>query len=193
MKYIKEDPTAPGSPIRPEDNQNVDQLIPKLNFYFYGASDNINCIEKCGGIYTPNMMLKKYPDQAEQIKDYYDYIWDCPIRRDSVMGFFARVPTDLPNTKGYIEGNTPVRISVTKLLKAKHPYRAYIFNLKNDPKKLHEIKIPHIDKLARMEHRWYHDFRTSKDSLFRDVPQVAIHCGTSGKVPLFACKILRGE
>jgi hypothetical protein len=193
MKHIKEDPSAPGSPVRPEDNQNIDQLIPKLNFFFYGDSSNIDNIDKQGGIYTPEAMVKKFPNQADQIKDIYKHIWDCDIKRNSVIGFFSRVPIDLPNTKGYIQNNTPVRISVTKLLKAKHPYRAYIFNLRNNPKKVHEIKTPHIDKLSKQEDRWYQDFKNSNDPYFRDVPQVAIYCGDAGMVPSFACRILRGE
>lgn len=193
MRYIKEDPSAPGSPVRPEDNQNVDQLIPKLNFFYYGDRQTINGIEKQGGIYTPQSMLDKFPDQAEEIKKIYSHIWDCNIRRNSVLAFLSRVPITLDNTKAYNDVNLPVRISVTKLLKAKQPYKAFLFNHPNDPKKLHELTIPHIDKLTKMEDRWYHEFRQSKDPYFRDVPQVAIYCGESGQVPSFACKILRGE
>jgi hypothetical protein len=193
MQYVKEDPSAPGSPIRDGDMQNVDQLIPKLNFFFYGCRNHIDNIEKQGGIYTPQMLLEKFPNQADEIKKVYSHVWDCKIKRNSVMAFLSRVPITLPNTKAYNEGNLPVRISVTKLLKSNSKYKAFLFNHPKDPKKLHELNIDQIDKLTKMEDRWYHEFRKSKDPYFRDVPQVAIYCSESGQVPSFACKILRGE
>jgi hypothetical protein len=192
QRYIKEDPTAPGSPIRAEDDQNVDQLIPKLNFFYYCGNECVGQVKKTG-ILTPASMLKQFPDRANEIKKVYEHVWSCPIKRNSVMAFFCRIPIDLPSTKRFCQINTPVRVSVTKLLRAKSPYEAYGFNFPNNPDKMIKLHTGNIDKLTKMEDRFYECFKNSKDPYFRDVPQVAIHCGDVGRVQSFACRVLTDE
>jgi len=193
MRYIKEDPSAPGSPVRQGDEPNVDHLIPKLNLFFYGDRDNIDNIEKQGGIYTPASLLKKFPDQADEIKKIYGYALKCKIKRNSVMVFMSRVPTAISKTSCYIHCNLPVRISIAKLLKAKQKYKAYLFNHPKNPDKMYELTIDQIDDLTKMEDKWFESFKNSTDPYFRDVPQIAIYCGEDGHVPSFACKVLKGE
>jgi len=174
--------------VRPEDKQNVDQLIPKSNFYFYCDVNQMDMIEEQGGIFNIDNLLKKFPNHKAQIETVYAPFINDPILRNCVMAFFGRVPERLPNTQPYIQSNTPIRISLSKLMRAKDQFKIFAINVPKYDKPAH-IRPEQIDDLIRMEDVWFKHFKASKDPYFRDVPQAAIYC-RDGFIPAFACKIL---
>jgi len=170
-----------------QDNINIDHIILKPSVYSYIRKDAIDSFPKYG-LLSPIQLIRHFPDHKEYFYNLYKRELDCPILKKCIFAFFARVPIDLPNTKDFIEENSPIRISLYKLKKSDIKYIFYGYNFP-ESMPLTKLSEDDINKLVTVEDVWYKYFQQSKDKHFRDFPQLAIY-SEEGIIPSFVCRNL---
>lgn len=175
--------------LRKDSDQNVDQLIVKPNLLAYVGRIGAENVDT-NGMMSPEVLLAKYPDHAENIKKYYEKQLADPILKKSVCAFFCRIPTMLDSGKAFTEKNAPVKVIIDKLLKSNDDFKVYIINHPSNPGQPIPVTTDQLFKMTQQEDKWFNHFKNSQDPNFRDVPQVAIYSKT-GIIPAFACKILK--
>lgn len=161
---------------------NIDQLIPRINFYIYLNKSTVFDI-KNDGLLTTKEMISHYPNRQSEIRNVYPYYND--LVDNSVICYANRIP-ETPKTKKFLSHNSIVSISLNKLKASKSKYKFFTFSKNKEIKKLSFNDYYDMNDNLDI---FYNQVKNSKDPYFRDVDRILIF-GHGDSIQSFACKII---